>query len=87
MAHILSPVIMKKLLVNLFMTQLSVVVNAQVQDTISLKNGDKMRSKVIWIRRQEVRFQEDPQTSLYFWKAKESDCHSTVPTRQSRTSK
>ena len=42
MLAFISPIAIKKLILNIFMTNLSVVMNAQAQDSLALKKEERM---------------------------------------------
>lgn len=55
MLHFISPLAIKKLILNIFMTNLSVVMNAQAQDSLAVRREERIQPRIMKVEERLVR--------------------------------
>ena len=65
MLAFISPIAIKKLILNIFMTNLSVVMNAQAQDSLALKKEERIPGKMHKVEEHDIKYLQAETSSFY----------------------
>lgn len=65
MLAFISPIAIKKLILNIFMTNLSVVMNAQAQDSLALKKEERIPGKMHKVEEHDIKYLQTETIRFY----------------------